>query len=150
MEVVMAANNELTPIQIAWANFAKSVQSLLVPQPDDRPLDQYLSFRDAVLDLVQSDRFLTALKDSWAPLTDEPLTEIGNTLLMELQAFPRAVEVARATERPEEATGWWRRMLDRASTVSGSVQDLLANLPPYAKNVLTLFKELIDLFKARD
>jgi hypothetical protein len=28
------------PIQIAWMNFTKSVQILLVSQTDDRPLDQ--------------------------------------------------------------------------------------------------------------
>ena len=36
-------------------------------------------------------------------------------------------------------------MLGRATTVSGSVKDILDNLPPYAKNALTLFKELIEL-----
>jgi len=40
--------------------------------------------------------------------------------------------------------------LGRASTVSGSVKDILENLPPYAQNALTLFKELIDLFKGKD
>jgi len=139
-----------TPIQIAWINFAKSVQTLLVPQPDDRPLDQFLSFRDAVLSLIQGDKFLADLQTGWAPLTDQPLMEVGNVLLLELQAFPLAVEVARATEKSEEAKGWWGKMLDRASTVSGSVQDLLENLPPYAKSALTLFKELIDLFKGKN
>lgn len=75
---------------------------------------------------------------------------IGNALLLELQTFPRAVEVAQATTKPEEAKGWMGRWLGRASTVSGSVKDLMETLPPYAKNALTLFKELIDLFKGKD
>lgn len=147
----MPDNIEGTPIQIAWLNYAKGVKALLVPQVDDRPLDQYLAFRDAVLQLVQSDQFLRDLNAGWiSPNELPPMTEIKKVLLLELEAFPRAVEVAQATGKPEEAKGWWRNMLGRASTVSGSVKDLVENLPPYAKHGLTLFKELIDLFKGTD
>jgi hypothetical protein len=40
----MPDNTNLTPIQNAWRNFINSVKGLLGPQPDDRPLDQYLEF----------------------------------------------------------------------------------------------------------
>ncbi len=69
---------------------------------------------------------------------------------MELQAFPLAVEVAEKTAKEEGKKGWWRKILGRASTTTGSVKDLSDNLPPYAKGALTLFKELIDLFKGQD
>jgi len=148
----MPNNVEQTPIQIAWINFAKSVQILLVPQIDDRPLDQYLAFRDAVLAMVQSEKFLTELDGAWKPLNGnlqiEP--EIGNALLLELQTFPLALEVAKATEKAEDPKGWWKKMLGRGSTVSGSVKDLVQNLPPYAKGAITLFSELINLFKGSD
>ncbi len=149
----MPKNVEPSPIRIAWIGFVKNVQVLLVPQADDRPLDQYLPFRDAVLVLVQNDQFLTALDQAWPP--GDPshnleFTEIGDALLLELQAFPRAVEVAQAIQKPEEAKGWLAKMLGRASTVTGSVHDLLENLPPAVKSALTLFKELLDLFKGKD
>jgi len=149
----MPENIERTLIQIAWIDFVRSVKLLLVPQTDDRPLDQYLALRDSVLVLVQSERFLKELNEAWPPVSPSgnfPLPEIRDTLLLELQAYPRAIEVAQATAKPEEAKGWWGKMLTRASTVSGSVKDLLENLPPYAKNAITLFKELIDLFKGKD
>lgn len=148
----MATDAEQTAIQVAWTNFAKSAQILFVPQIDDRPLDQYLLFRDAVFALVRSEQFLTELNSAWeatAP-ANQPQPEIRNALLLELQAFPRAVEVAQKTGKDEETKGWWSKMLGRASTATGSVKDLLENLPPYAKSALTLFKELIDLFKAQD
>jgi hypothetical protein len=152
MEVIMSDNIQRTPIQIAWINFTKSVQVLLGPQTDDRPLDQYLSFRDAVLTLVQNEQFLKGLNEAWESFTADtpPLTEIRDALLLELQAFPLAVEVAKGTEKPEEAKGWRSKMLGQASMVSGSVKDLLQNLPPYVKSGLTLFEELIDLFKGKD
>jgi hypothetical protein len=146
----MSTDGERTPIQVAWINFAKSAQILFVPQIDDRPLDQYLSFRDAVFALVQSEKFLTELNSAWVAPANQPLPEIRNALLVELQAFPLAVEVAQKTGSDEEKKSWWTKMLGRASTATGSVKELLENLPPNAKNVLTLFKELIDLFKGRD
>ena len=132
-------------------DFTGSVRILLVPQVDDRPLDQYLPFRDTVLALVQSQEFLDQLQESWAPLTDYPRKRIGDALLMELKAFPLAVEVAQATEKAApEPKPWWRKLLGRASTVAGSVQDLMDSLPPYVKGGITLFKELIDLFKGEE
>lgn len=163
----MAENNQRTPIQIAWLNFVKSVQVLLGPQVDDRPLDQYLAFRDDVLSLVQSEQFLAELQQAWTALDAQPtqkdqspkkdqspspsiLNETGNALRLEIEAFRRAIEVAQATTKPEEGTGWMGRWSGRASTVVGSVKDIMKDLPPYAKNALTLYKELIDLFKGKD
>jgi len=146
----MPDNPNLTPIQAAWRNFTNSVRELLVPQPDDRPLDQYLEFRDTVLGLVESDQVLQELDQAWGPATDPHLRGIDNVLLLELNAFPRMVEVAQATQKPEEQKQGWGKMLSRASTISGSVKDLLDNLPPYARGALTLLGELLDLFKAKD
>ena len=41
-------------------------------------------------------------------------------------------------------------LLGKASTVAGSVEDLVANLPPLAKSGITLFRELVDLVKGKD
>lgn len=140
-----------TPIQAAWMDFTGSVRILLVPQADDRPLDQYLAFRDTVLALVQSPEFLSQLEASWAPFTDYPMKRIGDALLMELKAFPLSVEVAKATEKATpESKPWWRKLLGRASTVTDSVKDLMDSLPPYVKGGITLFKELLDLFKGEE
>lgn len=147
----MPNNHEQTAIQTSWLSFVKSVKTMLAPQIDDRPLDQYLSFRDEVLTLVQSEQFLMELNAEWTSLSVLPdLVEIQRILLIELDTFPRMVEVAQSVGNPDEAKGWWKKMLGRASTVSGSVQDIITNLPPYAKNALTLFKELIELFKGKD
>jgi len=150
----MPADYERTEIQIAWIDFAKSVRVLLVPQTDDRPLDQYLAFRDAVFVVVQGEQFLNDLNSAWEPapanFKNKLPPDIQKALLLELKAVPLEVEVAQKTGKQEEEKGWWRRVLGRASTVSGSVKDILENLPPYAQNALTLFKELIDLFKGKD
>src|ERR1051325_4389514 len=98
----MPNNVQETPIQVAWVNFVKSVQALLVPQVSDRPLDQYLAFRDAVLTTVRSEQFLQELVSSWPASPVPTPSEMGSALLLELQAFPRAVEVAQATSKPEE------------------------------------------------
>lgn len=148
----MPDDTNWTPIQTAWINFVKSVNLLLVPQTDDRSLDQYLPFRNAVLTLVQTDQFLAELHAAWAPTKPPPNptpSEIHNALLLELQAFPLAVEVAQVTSKSEETKSWYGKLLGRASIGVGSVKDIFADLPPYAKHALTLYKELIDLFKEK-
>ena len=140
-----------TPVQVAWIDFTKSVHILLLPQPDDRPLDQYLAFRDKVMMLVQDQKFLNELEQAWATFTDHPKREIGELLILELNAFSRAVEVAQATEKTEGGLkSWIGRWLGRASTVTDSVKDIVDNLPPYAKNAITLFRELLDIFKGHN
>jgi hypothetical protein len=134
-----------TPNQDVWLDFTKSVRTLLVPQEDDRPLDQYLEFRDKVVSLVQSPTFLNELGSAWPPFTD-----VGDALIMELKAFPLAVEVAQNTQKATpESKQWWKRWLGRASTTTASVKELIADFP-YVKSGLTVFKELIDLFKGGD
>jgi hypothetical protein len=142
-----------TQVQTAWLNFIAALQSLLGPRPDDRPLDQYLAFRDAVLAMVRSPQFLQELNGAWRAATKPPGSAPRHLLLLELEAFPRAVEVARATEPAEAAPTagevkkkWYTKWIGRAGTAAGSVNDLLANLPPLAKSGLTLLKELTDLF----
>src|SRR5438034_641223 len=101
----MPDNPAQTPIQVAWIAFATSVRSLLTSQLDDRPLEQYLAFRDTILALVQNERFLRELNQAWGKSSNTP--EIRDALLMELKAFPLAVEVAQATESPAgESKGW--------------------------------------------
>lgn len=142
----MPEASERSPIQRAWLRFVQGVHALLVPRPDDRPLDQYLAVRDAVVPLVQSETFLTDLQQAWGPLGNTPLLAVGQALLLELEATSRALEVAQATTPPNEATAGTKASLGRASIVCGSVKDLVEALPAPAKAGLTLLNEVIDLF----
>ena len=137
-----------TPLQAAWITFAEAVQSLLGPQPDDRPLDQYLEFRDRVMTLVRSESFVSSLTQTPRAPDDESLRSVDDALLLELLAFSRAADIARSAAQDEkERKTWLGRQLSRAGTTVGSVKDLLNTLPPLVKGGLTLLKELIDLFK---
>jgi hypothetical protein len=154
----------LAPLALEWLTFSNGVRSLLVPQTDDRPLDQYLGFRDKVMELVQNREFLNAINQVWngqfasPPSIDPAQQEALDTLVMELKAFTLALEVAQATEKTEDSKRWWSKLLGRASTTVGSVKDvldkLLPEMPWYLKSSvtcgLTLFKELIDIFRAKD
>jgi len=92
----MPAAPNYTPIQQAWSAFAESVQVLLAPQPDDRPLDQFLAFRDRVMTLVRSEQFVTQLKRPTRTADAVLLEQADDALLAELQAFPRAAAGSRA------------------------------------------------------
>lgn len=146
----MGDESNLTPIQSAWLGFTNSVRLLLVPRIDDRPLDQYLQFRNDVLALVQGPGFLQDLQTSWTGMdtANTPLKQVGDLLLVELRAFPLAIEVHQAMEKAESGEkGGSQKWLSRASTVTSSVKDLLEQAPTLVKYGLTLLRELLDLFK---
>ena len=108
-------------IKIIWIEFTNNVKTFLVPQPDDRPLDQYLAFRDKVYLLIQSPDFLNELEHAWASSADENRRnddDIDNTLLMEIKAFSLALEVEKATETlpDNDRKKWYDKWLGRAST----------------------------------
>ena len=137
-----------TPIQAAWITFVAALRSLVSPQPDDRPLDQYLALRDRVIALIESEAFVNGLAFPARAAPDADLGQADEALLMELTSFARSVEVALVVQEDEaERQKSVRRELGRAGTVVGSLKDLLGNLPPLVKSGLTLVKELVDLFK---
>jgi len=159
----MPADTERTTIQIAWTNFAMSAQVLLVPRTDDRPLDQYLSFRDAALALVQSEQFLYELNTAWGSLMNPevgPRSAQGEPLPLPTKHQERtSLGTSSVSARGRSSSKDWgggagkvrvEEDVGSASTVSGSIKDLVENLPPYAKSALTIFKELIDVFKEKD
>jgi hypothetical protein len=143
------------PIEGAWLNFVHSLSDLLVIQPDDRPLDQYLRFRDEVLALVKSTDFLQDLKKSWPveATTAKPAIplQIANLVLLELESSAKAAEVAKTLQATDaERKTWFRTLLGRGSTVTGSVADILEKVLsdyPLVKGGLIVFRELLDLFK---
>lgn len=147
----MADTKTNTPIRVVWIKLVNNVGLLLVPQPDDRHLDQFLDFRDAVLPLVQDEGFLGHLETKFKEIEGP---ENGNALIEELKAISRGIEVTTATEKTKEkqqgeGASWWSKLLGRASIGVGSVKDII-KLEPKFQHALTLFKELIDLFKGKD
>ena len=114
------------PLTLAWINVMNSAWDLLAPQPDDRPLDQYLAFRDRTINIVLSSKFLDAIDKAWPSAAQEhEVQDILDGLLLELQAFPLSVQVLMATSKPEEAKSLWSKVASRGSTTCGSVKDLL-------------------------
>lgn len=141
--VAPAPHSEL---RVVWLGFVKTTALLLIPIPEDRPLDQFLQFRDKVLAMAQDESFLQELDRAWPPQSNYP--SVGEALLLELRAFAPAVEIATGTaSTPAEKAGSFRNLLGRASTAAESVKELVEKLPPWAKMTITLFKELVELFK---
>jgi hypothetical protein len=75
----VSADPNLSRIENAWLSFVRNMRDILVLQTDDRPLDQYLAFRDEALALVESNEFLVDLKNIWteatAPESTQPTPE---------------------------------------------------------------------------
>jgi len=75
----MPNDPQLSRMENAWLKFVRNLRDVLVVQSDDRPLDQYLAFRDQVLELVESQDFLA--EDF---IKNYPLLKGGITLFREL------------------------------------------------------------------
>jgi hypothetical protein len=160
----MPDDPNLTRIEKAWLRFVRGQREALVFHADDRPLDQYLTLRDEALALVESGEFLYDLRRAWDDLagsdTAAPPTNAANVsqrrvldlVVLELESSAREVEIARqlTPTDPDQRKGWFKKILSRGSTVTGSVKDIFDDVLkkyPLLKGGLTAFRELLDLFK---
>jgi hypothetical protein len=140
--------DDFTPFKLEWLAFSKDLKKLIVHRPDDSPLSQYLTFRDLVFALVEDEKFLNQLKVQYNRLSNDPTyapenVRVLNALITEMQAFRHALEMS-----PQKDSGPPNgKLLARASTTVRSAKDLFDEMPWWAKNSLTLFKELIDVYR---
>ena len=146
---------ETSAFMKTWQRFVNALTQHLGAQPDDRSLDQFLGFRDGVLTLVQDPPFTSNLESclkeasSTSDDTSGDRNRILNLLQLELDATARAGEVTLSLPETEEKSGL-RRMLGRGSTAVKSLKDILEAFLqkyPLLKGGLTLFGELLDIYK---
>lgn len=138
----------------SWSNFVNSVHTLIKPSIDDRGLDQFLPLRDYVIALMLDKDFIDLLKTHSGSVLEETSNELNplkvkimNALIMELMAFPIAVEITQTISKPEPTSdNWIKKWLGKASTVTGSVKDFVEHNPTL-KTGITVFNEVIDIFK---
>jgi hypothetical protein len=136
----------------AWKEFVQSVRSILTPSSDERELDQFLPLRNHVLEVVQSEDFLTQFKNEFEKniTTNDKENSLNvkiiRALIMEMQAFPLSVEVAEKNSKLSNEANWNKKSLGRASTVTGSIKDFVKE-DTWVKKGLIVFNEVIDIFK---
>lgn len=153
----------------AWIKFVASTRLLLVINPDDRSLDQFMILRDHVLEIVNNDSFINELKAAWdVPRWDQTGTDdrgIGRALFEELAAFSRAVEVAQAmraatpetpegkrttgTVAPEARKGWfgWWSSKGKAPIATAApegLKDFTGRWLDRASTIAESVKDLLD------
>jgi hypothetical protein len=146
-------HTEHSDFQKPWAAFVVSVRGLLEPAAEDRTLDQYLNFRDQVIQIVQDEMFARELGARLQQLKSiPPALNVGDALyaahIEELRAATRAADVLQSTTAAgsEERKKAVKAQLSKASVTLGSFKDVAGELP-YLKAGIGLFKELVDFFK---
>lgn len=144
-----------TSIRENWINFVQNVKILLVPRKNNRSLDQYLGMRDHAIFIVLDEKFLKELDSPFVADGDNFVHhQVAKGLNLELQAFCRAMEVAKTVGKPEKETKWYgkwgSKLLKMASVTTSSVKDIgEKHFNPYVSGGLTLFNEAIDIFKEK-
>lgn len=144
-----------TSIRENWINFVQNVKILLVSRKNNRSLDQYLDMRDHAIFIVLDEKFLTELDFPFVAGGDNFVHhQVAKGLNLELQAFSRAVEVAKTVGEPEKEKKWYEKwgakLLKMASVTTSSVKDIGGkHFNSYVSGGLTLFNEAIDIFKEK-
>jgi hypothetical protein len=134
----------------AWKRFVQSLRQLLSGVPAERSLDPFLALRNTALDACERPDVIIELQQAWSSL-HSPNAPFDNAhlLLMELAAFPAAVEISEHEEKAaSEKSPKKKKLLSMAKTTLDSARDILDNLPPTAKGILKVVGEVIDLFKS--
>jgi hypothetical protein len=133
----------------AWKRFVQSLRQLLAGVPAERSLDPFLALRNTALDACERQDVVSELDYAWSSL-HSPNAPFDNAhlLLMELAAFPAAVEISEHEEKAaSDKSPKKKKLLSIARTTLDSARDILDKLPPTAKGVLKVLGEVIDLFK---
>lgn len=134
----------------AWKRFVQSLRRLLASLPDERSLDPFLALRDTVLDASEREDVVWALEQGWrslhSPNSPQGSSDGAHLILMELSAFPPAVELAEAEKKADKPFPK-KRLLSIAKTTLDSVRDLYEDLPFPAKAILKVLGEVIDFFR---
>ena len=133
-----------------WRSFVQSLRQVLSGAPVERWLDPYLPLRNATLEVCERADFVGSLQRSWTTFHSQTSPDTGHLLLLELAAFPAAVELA--DDKTEDVnkvdkSARKKRLLKAGKTTLDSVRDILDNLPPAAKGILKVLGEVIDLFR---
>jgi len=136
----------------AWKRFVKSLRSLVSGVPVERALDPFMPLRDSILDASERDDVVLDLENAWlslhAPGPVRVSFDAAHLLLMELNAFPSAVELAEAEDKAKtEKSSSKKKLLSLAKTTLDSARDLLDQLPFPAKAILKVLGEVIDMFR---
>jgi len=134
----------------AWKGFVAALRRLLTEPPGERPLDAFLTLRNATLDAFEDAGMIADLQNAWHLLhTKQDAPNPAHLLLMELLAFPAALELKAAEEKVtrEASHPLWKRLMGIGGTVVDSAHDILEDLPPVAKGVLKAGKEVLDIFR---
>lgn len=138
-------------LKVRWQAFVRGLRSLLSGLPEHRYQDQFLRIKEAALNLAESEGMAEEIDAAYrkAVLTTDnvptPAADAVEVVVMELEAFPLAVEVHEAEEKAGTAkAGAGKKLRAAAKTILGSVDDLF-KLTDYGKGVLSVLKEALDL-----
>ena len=132
-----------------WRRYVQALRRLLSGVPTERSLIPFLPLRDSALDACERFDTVANLEKAWLSLhSSNNAPDVAHLLLMELNAFPAAVDVAEddaVSEKPVPLPK--KRLLSAGKTLLESARDLFDDLPLTVKGVLKVLTEVIDLFR---
>jgi hypothetical protein len=142
-------------VKSRWQGFVKGLRSLLGALPEHRHQDQYLRIKEAALVLAESQSMADEVEGAYQRAllspNNEPLllgADAVDIVVMELEAFPLAVQVHESEEKLGTAKpGAGKRLRSAGKTILGSVGDLF-KLSDFGKGAIAVLTEALELWGA--
>jgi hypothetical protein len=136
-----------------WQAFVRGLRSLFGSLPEHRHQDQYLRLKEAALTFAESQSVADEIELAYrkAVLVDNnlrsPQADGVDIVVMELEAFPLAIQVHEAEEKAGTTKpGAVKRLRSAAKTILGSVVDIF-KLTDTGKAAITVLKEALELLE---
>lgn len=137
-----------------WIAFVLALQRILAYVGVEPPFGHLVAFRDAVIAMAQSQDMRTSAtiafknaRERMSTPNQDPGTNPLNLVFMEMKAVPLVAASLEATSLPADGSkSAWKKAAAMASTVLGSVKEVVSETP-YAKAVVSALKEATDIFR---
>ena len=153
----MSSDYPRRPFGDAWLRFVGAAEHDLARLPVRRPHDQYIQFKNAVLDEVKREEIADNIETALANLyTDPKKTDsvrpdegrrIAELVRKEMDAYVAAVQVQHQMHEESAPTELPTPRLSRlGKTTLDSLREIVDTLPPHVKALLKLFSEVFELF----
>src|SRR5947209_5616513 len=130
-------------VKSRWQAFVRALRTLFGALPEHRHQDQYLRIKEAAITLAEGDSFAGEIDKSYRDAVMvagnvRPEADAVEIVVMELEAFPLAIQVHEAEEKAGTTKpGALKRLQSAAKTILGSVGDLF-KLTDTGKAVVTV------------
>jgi hypothetical protein len=130
-----------------WSSLTSAIKNLWdqeIRNPDRPHLENYQDLKEFALDAVNEAGFVDTIQESFLKLKEsERESLVAELYLLEITSFVNAVDESNEKQKYTA----FPDLLRSVPIILKSLNDILEDLPPWAKALISIFREIADIFK---